>query len=106
MMNSDSIYVDEDEISISLEKLKMYKRDNDLLLEDINNCIHDLICYYQSKNSDKIVEIDGMLRNNFHNESRIYEEDINYISNELVSFGDVVKKVKSSFEKLGDSNAK
>lgn len=105
-MNVDHVVVNREEVEISIEKLKMYKKDHNLIAEDIKNSLYHLANCYDSNNSKNIVEVTEILNNNLRQENIIYDDDINYISKSLVSFSKIVVQTEKIFEKLGEDNGR
>ena len=100
--NIDSIYMNIDEVEASIKKLEMYKRDEDLLVEDIENNIKDIGHYYISDNKDTLQDIQSILFMNLNKIKEIHEANILKIMKHKDSYIENSKRTKKAFEELGD----
>ena len=101
-MNTDSVLFNLDGLRVSVDKLDIYKKEFDLLVENMNQVMIDCVNCYHTKNSIFFEEKNSVLYDNLVIIKNIYEDDIDYIKKEMVTFQNVVLDVEHKFKELGD----
>lgn len=98
----DSIMMDVNQIDASLGKLEMYKRDEDLIVEDIEDNLREIQYYYKSTHLNQVLEIVDGLVSNMKKINQIHYQNILKIEMHRSSYIEATGMIKSNFEKIGD----
>ena len=96
--NQNKIMMNTDDVEISLKKLEMYKKEEDLIIEELNDNFKEINYHYHSDNEDLIKEIQELLLNNFKKINTIHENNINKIEKHKESYIETVGKIRNTLE--------
>ena len=98
----DSIMMDVNQVEASLGKLEMYKRDEDLIVEDIEDNLREIQYYYKSTHLNQILELVDGIVSNMKKINQIHYQNILRIEMHRNSYIEATGMIRSNFEKLGD----
>ncbi len=82
---NDANRVNPDELSVITNKLMLYKKDEDLSFEELDNLFTDINYQYKTDNTKKINLIESELLNNLNIISLIHKNNITVLEREIES---------------------
>ena len=100
--NGDGIMMDIEEVDKVINKLSMYKKEEDLIIEEIDGYFNDVQYYYQTNNSNDLLEIMDVIIENMKKLDQIHFQNILKLEKYMNNYIDTVKKTKRVLEELGD----
>ena len=92
----DEIVVNPNEMDISLKKLEMYKKEEDLIIEELENNFKDISYDYHTDYEDEIKELQTELINNLKSIDIIHENNILKITKHKDEFIESSDRIQSS----------
>ncbi len=99
---NENVLIDKDFLDTSVGKLRMYLKENALIIEELKKELGDLLYCYDSNCFTKIEDTVNILNYNLGKEFDICRDDVDYISDNLKQLDIVSIAIKNNFEKLGD----
>lgn len=100
----DKIKIDIKEYENIINKLKMYKNDESLNFESINNIFENLDYDYNTKNNNKIEIIKSELILNCKTIEKIHNNNIYYLEKRLNTYKSAISESKHILENYNNYN--
>lgn len=94
----DLYYMDTSQIEVFLNKIKMYKKEEDINFERIIEKIIDMNTYYKTKNTSSLNNIEFDIDRKLKSINQIHENYITIITNKISDYQETSKKILESFE--------
>ena len=83
-----------------MDKVKVYKNQIDINLNNINDNFKNINYYYNTSNSEKLITLQEQLKNKFNVIRQIHENDINYLTKKVNTYNETSMKVSQMFEDI------
>ena len=99
---SGNVMMNTDDVDVSIKKLDMYKKEEDLIVEDIKNILKEMDLDYRTEHRDKVSEVASELLDNFEKILVIHGNNILKIDKHKNEYIDSALETKRKFEKMGD----
>lgn len=97
------VFLDTDEMASSVEKIDMYRKEEDLEFEKIKTTLENINEYYVTKNSSGLINIKDELNNKMNVLSKIHSNNVFVLNTKIQQHIDLKNKNMSL---LSESNFK
>ena len=104
---NDKIWMNENEIVLINDKLKLFKKEEDLSIEAIDNIYIEINNNYKTNNTDKLYLLESEVLNNLNDISRIHNDNIYVLDKKREQYLELKKKnitILSRDNAEGDNN--
>lgn len=88
-----------DEIDLTIKKLFMYQREEDLAMEKIDSLLNDFLSFYRGLSQEKIKEINNNITRNFDQVKTNQQLDLEVLQKKKLAYQSTYRK---TIEILGD----
>ncbi|MBO5138554.1 MAG: hypothetical protein J6B89_02825 [Bacilli bacterium] len=94
------MYMDEEKVSKSIEKIKMYKKLEDVNFDNIIDEFDTISCFYNTSNKARIVGLQAELINKLNTISKIHNNKITILYKNLEKYKNTKLKVEGMFDNI------
>lgn len=97
-ITENNAIMDTDQMSILLNKIQMYKKEEDIIIESINKTITNLIYNYKTSNTEGINKIQTEIINKLKIITKIHNNYITFINQNIENYKETERKVLNILE--------
>ncbi len=92
--------MDIEKMNTTIDKIKIYKNQIDINLNNISENFKSTSYYYNTSNTEKLTNLQEQLKEKFNVIRQIHENDINYLMKKVDSYNKTSMTVSQMFEDI------